>query len=237
MWHPRRHSFRMKQTGEPGFHSKLFVLLSSTDRSGFNAPSTRGGYLSRFGLRFTAILIVAATLGSAASATTTSKQKSTHKSSTVAQEHTTKSHAKAASKVGSTAHTKSAKTSHTPKPKHGKKTVKSSWKSHGQHGIDSDRTRQIQQALIRQNYLSGEADGNWDSRTQDAMRRYQEDHGWQSKVLPDSRALIKLGLGPDHSGVLNPETAAVSPYATGTSPATPGGTTSGPVAPSVREQN
>lgn len=178
---------------------------------------------------------MAATLASAASATTTSKKKSTSKNSAVAQEHTTKSHAKAASKVGSTAHTKSGKASRASKSKHAKRVVKSSWKSHGQHGIDSDRTRQIQEALIRQNYLTGEADGNWDSRTQEAMRRYQEDHGWQSKVLPDSRALIKLGLGPDHSGVLNPETAAVSPYATGT-PAATAGTTSGPV-PSIRDQN
>ena len=177
-------------------------------------------------------------LAAAASATTTSKKKTVHKGSTVSQEHTTKSHAKAASKVGSTAHTKSASSSHRSKSRHGKKVVKSSWKSHGQHGIDSDRTRQIQEALIRQNYLTGEADGNWDSRTQDAMRRYQGDHGWQSKVLPDSRALIKLGLGPDHSGVLNPETAAVSPYATGTPATTPAAaTTSGPVVTSVRDQN
>jgi len=29
--------------------------------------------------------------------------------------------------------------------------------------------------------------------------KYQADHGWQSKVIPDSRALIKLGLGPNYS--------------------------------------
>jgi peptidoglycan hydrolase-like protein with peptidoglycan-binding domain len=201
-----------------------------------NVLAGRGGYLSRFVWRITATLIVAIALALAASATTTNKTKSTHKNPTVSQ-HTTKSHAKAASKVGSTAHAKSAPGSRGSKSRHGKKVVKSSWKSRGQHGIDSDRTRQIQEALIRQNYLSGEADGNWDSRTQEAMRRYQGDHGWQSKVLPDSRALIKLGLGPDHSGVLNPETAAVSPYATGTSAGTPSAVTSGPVATSVRDQN
>jgi peptidoglycan hydrolase-like protein with peptidoglycan-binding domain len=173
----------------------------------------------------------------AASTATTTKTKSTHKTTTTSQ-HTTMSHAKAASKVGSTAHTKSTIGSHSSKSRRGKRVVKSSWKSRGQHGIDSDRTRQIQEALIRQNYLSGDADGNWDGRTQAAMRRYQEDHGWQSKVLPDSRALIKLGLGPDHSGVLNPETAAVSPYASGTTTVTPASaTTSGPVATSVRDQN
>ena len=39
------------------------------------------------------------------------------------------------------------------------------------------------------------------------MRRYQADHGWQSKTVPDSRALISLGLGPSHDHLLNPESA------------------------------
>ena len=39
------------------------------------------------------------------------------------------------------------------------------------------------------------------------MERFQADNGWQSKSVPDSRALIKLGLGPDHQHLLNPESA------------------------------
>ena len=39
------------------------------------------------------------------------------------------------------------------------------------------------------------------------MRRYQADHGWQSKTVPDARALISLGLGPSHDHLLNPESA------------------------------
>ena len=39
------------------------------------------------------------------------------------------------------------------------------------------------------------------------MRRYQADNGWQSKTVPDSRALIKLGLGPSKDHLLNPESA------------------------------
>lgn len=83
------------------------------------------------------------------------------------------------------------------------------WKHHGQQGIKEDRTREIQTALIREHYLDGEATGDWDARTQAAMQKFQADNGWQTKVLPDARALIKLGLGPDHSGLLNPETAAI----------------------------
>ena len=79
--------------------------------------------------------------------------------------------------------------------------------SHGQHGIDQERTRQIQEALIREHYLTGEPTGSWDQATKDALTRYQEANGWQTKSLPDSRALIKLGLGPDKKGLLNPDTA------------------------------
>jgi peptidoglycan hydrolase-like protein with peptidoglycan-binding domain len=77
----------------------------------------------------------------------------------------------------------------------------------GQQVIDSARAREIQAALIRQNYMNGEPSGMWDSATQDAMRRYQVAHGWQSKTIPDSRALIGLGLGPSSDHLLNPESA------------------------------
>ncbi|MBB6146514.1 hypothetical protein HNQ77_004493 [Silvibacterium bohemicum] len=70
----------------------------------------------------------------------------------------------------------------------------------GQRGIDTDRAREIQTALIRENYMSGSPTGQWDSDTQAAMLKYQSDHGWQTKLTPDSRALIKLGLGPNHTG-------------------------------------
>lgn len=80
----------------------------------------------------------------------------------------------------------------------------------GQQSIDSARAREIQQALIRQNYLQGEPSGAWDNATQDAMKRYQADHGWQSKTVPDSRALIRLGLGPNSDHLLNPESAMTS---------------------------
>jgi peptidoglycan hydrolase-like protein with peptidoglycan-binding domain len=79
---------------------------------------------------------------------------------------------------------------------------KGTWKHHGQQKIDGARAAQIQQALIREKYMDGEATGAWDARTEAAMARYQADNGWQSKITPDSRALIKLGLGPDHQGDL-----------------------------------
>jgi peptidoglycan hydrolase-like protein with peptidoglycan-binding domain len=74
---------------------------------------------------------------------------------------------------------------------------------HGQQAIDPARVTQIQQALIREHYMDGEANGNWDAATLAAMQKFQADQGWQTKLMPDSRALKKLGLGPDYSNAIN----------------------------------
>ncbi len=66
----------------------------------------------------------------------------------------------------------------------------------GQRTMDSQRAIEIQQALIQAHYLDGGPTGQWDPATQAAMEKYQTDNGWQAKITPDSRALIKLGLGP-----------------------------------------
>ena len=91
---------------------------------------------------------------------------------------------------------------------HARRARKGAWTRHGQQKIDSDRAREIQSALIREKYLNGEPSGTWDEQTKAAMTRYQADHGWQTKMLPDSRALIALGLGPKHENLLNPDSAA-----------------------------
>jgi hypothetical protein len=97
-------------------------------------------------------------------------------------------------------------------------------KARGQQSIDSDRTREIQAALIREHYLQGEPSGSFDATTKAALTKYQSDNHWQTKVLPDSRALIKLGLGPSHEGLLNPESAAISaPHELGMEKEIPGG--------------
>jgi hypothetical protein len=69
------------------------------------------------------------------------------------------------------------------------------------HGYDTvamptDRATQIQTALIKQGYMTGEPSGAWDASTVAAMQKLQGDNGWQTKITPDARALIKLGLGP-----------------------------------------
>jgi hypothetical protein len=73
--------------------------------------------------------------------------------------------------------------------------------------------------------MTGEPTGVWDQSSKEAMVKFQSDNGWQTKITPDSRALIKLGLGPDHKGLLNPETANIpSPHELGVDSRTqPGG--------------
>jgi len=94
--------------------------------------------------------------------------------------------------------------------KHTHKKSRKTARRRGQQKIDSQRALQIQHALIREHYLSGKPSGVWDNATQAAMQKYQADNGWQSKTTPDSRALIKLGLGPDQEHLLNPESAMTS---------------------------
>jgi peptidoglycan hydrolase-like protein with peptidoglycan-binding domain len=81
-------------------------------------------------------------------------------------------------------------------PKLFHKHTKSTSKPAGQRGIDDARATQIQTSLIKSGYLSGTASGHWDAQTEAAMQKFQGDNGWQTKLIPDSRAIIKLGLGP-----------------------------------------
>jgi hypothetical protein len=139
---------------------------------------------------------------------------------TLASAQTTSSHSKtkASSSATSATHKSSTK---------GKKTAKTaSWHKRGQQKIDPQRAREIQEALIREHYLDGKAAGTWNDASQKAMERFQADNGWQSKSVPDSRALIKLGLGPDHQHLLNPESAmttmpAAEPQSKGPSSSNP----------------
>ena len=61
--------------------------------------------------------------------------------------------------------------------------------------LQPERTQEIQQALIREGYLKGDATGQWDFRTHEAMQRYQLDHGFPATGLPEAKSLMKLGLG------------------------------------------
>jgi hypothetical protein len=126
---------------------------------------------------------------------------STHKSSGKSSKSTAKS-TKSSSKSSSKTAGKSAKS---------KRVSRAVPKKRGQQAIDPDRVTEIQQALIREHYLSGDASGKWDSTTQAAMQKFQSDQGWQQRLTPDSRALKKLGLGPDYSNAINVKDSSFAP--------------------------
>jgi hypothetical protein len=93
---------------------------------------------------------------------------------------------------GPTSH--STHTSHTASRRHA--SVHAASSHIGPRSIDDDRATQIQTALIKSGYLTGTPSGHWDAASEAAMQKLQGDNGWQTKLTPDSRALIKLGLGP-----------------------------------------
>jgi hypothetical protein len=133
----------------------------------------------------------------------TSAHTSASKSKTSAKTHTAAHPAVGAHSKASATSSRNSKTTHASARRSGKrKTV-----ARGQQKIDPERAQAIQEALIREHYMSGEPAGTWNDASQAAMRRYQADHGWQSKTVPDARALISLGLGPSHDHLLNPESA------------------------------
>jgi hypothetical protein len=136
--------------------------------------------------------------GAISSAQTTTADKAVQKPATAAAKKTSSS--KAAKPTSASTHKSSTRR------RRSRKTAVSS-KKRGQQAIDPKRAQEIQEALIREHYLTGEPAGAWNDASQKAMQKYQADHGWQSKQVPDSRALIKLGLGPDHEHLLNPESA------------------------------
>ena len=78
----------------------------------------------------------------------------------------------------------------------------------GPRGIDDARATEIQAALVKAGYLTGEPSGHWDAASQAAMEKLQADNGWQTKLVPDSRALIKLGLGPTSNPAAAPQAGA-----------------------------
>jgi hypothetical protein len=130
--------------------------------------------------------------------------------------HKKSSSSHARSTHSSSAHASSAHLSKSHKGAKARRT-----KFHGQQIIDANRATEIQQALIREHYLTGEPSREWDSATITAMRKYQSDQGWQTKLMPDSRALKKLGLGPDYSDAINASGSAfANPKAASEIPAT-----------------
>ncbi|MGH9731425.1 MAG: peptidoglycan-binding domain-containing protein [Candidatus Acidiferrales bacterium] len=68
----------------------------------------------------------------------------------------------------------------------------------------ADRTEEIQSALVRGGFYSGNPSGRWDSGTQEALRRFQTANGLPPTGKLDALSLQKLGLGSDVAGLSAP---------------------------------
>ncbi len=62
--------------------------------------------------------------------------------------------------------------------------------------IAPHRTEEIQQALAQAGDLHEQPTGSWDMQTREAMKLYQQSHGFVATGLPDAKSLMKMGLGP-----------------------------------------
>lgn len=68
----------------------------------------------------------------------------------------------------------------------------------------ADRTEEIQSALKRGGFYSGNPNGKWDRGTQEALRRFQTAKGLPPTGKLDALSLQKLGLGSDVAGLSAP---------------------------------
>lgn len=80
-------------------------------------------------------------------------------------------------------------------------------KQKGQMAPTPDRIEEIQSALARGGYYTGEPNGKMGSDTQDALKRFQEANGISPTGKIDALTLEKLGLGSDTAGVGAPKQA------------------------------
>jgi hypothetical protein len=73
-----------------------------------------------------------------------------------------------------------------------------------------ERYQQIQQALVEKGYYKGDANGQWNADSADALKRFQTDQNLTADGKLSSLSLIALGLGPKRIAA-QPATASPAP--------------------------
>lgn len=76
---------------------------------------------------------------------------------------------------------------------------------------NTDRYKEIQQALVERGYLSGEPTGEWKQDSADALKKFQQDQKLDVTGKLDSLSLIALGLGPKRTPAATPAPQAPQP--------------------------
>jgi peptidoglycan hydrolase-like protein with peptidoglycan-binding domain len=67
----------------------------------------------------------------------------------------------------------------------------------------SERLRHVQTALIERGYLQGEATGQWNAQSVEALKKFEADQKVRVDGKIDSKMLIALGLGPKYDSNLS----------------------------------
>ena len=132
----------------------------------------------------------------------------------------------------------SASTAPAPKPAAKKKSTKHHHSSRqpSQKAPTPDRISEIQSALSRDGYYTGNPNGRWDASTVAALQKFQTSQGLDPTGKLDARSLQKLGLGSDVAGVSAPKqapppsTAAPAPHPAPQAPASPSPSSTPPAA-------
>ena len=150
---------------------------------------------------------------------------STHYAATKTTPHASSAYAAKRTANRTTAHASQRKGSST---RHGRPRTLTGQQRLARLHLQPERTQEIQQALIREGYLQGDANGQWDSRTHEAMMHYQTDHGFPATGMPEAKSLMKLGLGShalppelDHGAVVVASPGAAQGDLTVTPPSPP----------------
>lgn len=68
----------------------------------------------------------------------------------------------------------------------------------------------LQQTLAAQGYYKGDIDGIWGSKTTDAVRDYQEAHGWPVTGQLSAMDMQKMGVTPGNKNVVESTTRIYS---------------------------
>jgi murein L,D-transpeptidase YcbB/YkuD len=90
------------------------------------------------------------------------------------------------------------------------KKKRSRSKPRGQKAPTADRIDEIQAALDRSGFYSGEPSGKMDAKTQEAMRQFQQANGLNPTGKIGALTLEKLGLGSSTAGLAAPHPAPSS---------------------------
>lgn len=71
--------------------------------------------------------------------------------------------------------------------------------------VDQQTARQLQHALQGQGYNTGQIDGIWGPRSQQALRTFEQDRGLQADGQPDQQSLSALGVQGGSQQAQTPE--------------------------------